>query len=159
MAGKRAAESACNSKLGRMLQGKVDYEFVIRTGEVVSEILAAIGAFEVDLIVIPTHGRRGLKKVLLGSVAEQVIRESPVPVLTLRARRKMRTHLAEHMGQVARALGARDKLSGDRPSPNLASPVQRRNDASRSSGPTSLFLRRSPDRCFNSCASAPILSS
>ena len=67
------------------LQDKVDYKFVIRTGEVVSEILAAIGAFEVDLIVIPTHGRRGLKKVLLGSVAEQVIRESPVPVLTVRA--------------------------------------------------------------------------
>lgn len=70
---------------GAQLQAKVDYEFVIRTGEVVSEIMAAIGVFEVDLIVIPTHGRRGLKKVLLGSVAERVIRESPVPVLTLRA--------------------------------------------------------------------------
>jgi nucleotide-binding universal stress UspA family protein len=67
------------------LLGKVDYEFVIRSGEVVGEILAAIRTFEADLIVIPTHGRRGLKKVVLGSVAERVIRESPVPVLTLRA--------------------------------------------------------------------------
>ena len=67
------------------LAGIVPYEFVIRTGEVVSEILAAIETFEADLIVIPTHGRRGLKKVMLGSVAERIIRESPVPVLTLRA--------------------------------------------------------------------------
>jgi nucleotide-binding universal stress UspA family protein len=68
------------------LQGKIDYEFVIRTGEVVSEILEAIRTFEVDLIVIPTHGRRGLKSLMLGSVANRVIRESPIPVLTLRAR-------------------------------------------------------------------------
>lgn len=40
------------------LAGHVPYELVIRTGEVLSEILAAIEAFEVDLIVIPTHGRR-----------------------------------------------------------------------------------------------------
>jgi nucleotide-binding universal stress UspA family protein len=67
------------------LAGHVPYEFVIRTGEVVSEILAAVQTFEADLIVIPTHGRRGLKRVVLGSVAERIISESPVPVLTLRA--------------------------------------------------------------------------
>ena len=67
------------------LAGQVPYEFVIRTGEVVGEIVAAIRTFEVNLIVIPTHGRRGLKRLTLGSVAERVIRESPVPVLTLRA--------------------------------------------------------------------------
>ena len=68
------------------LQGKVGYEFVIRKGEVVEQILAAVRTFEADLIVIPTHGRRGLKKLMLGSVAERVVRESPVPVLTLRVR-------------------------------------------------------------------------
>jgi nucleotide-binding universal stress UspA family protein len=67
------------------LQGKVAYEFVVRTGEAVSEILAAVRAFESDLIVIPTDGRRGLRKLMLGSVTERVVRESPVPVLTLRA--------------------------------------------------------------------------
>lgn len=66
------------------LQGKVAYEFVVCTGEVVSEILAAVRVFEADLIVIPTHGRRGLKKLMLGSVTGRVVRESPVPVLTLR---------------------------------------------------------------------------
>ena len=59
---------------------------MIRTGEVVDEIIAAIQAFEADLVVIPTHGRRGLKRVVLGSVAERIVRESPVPVLTLRSR-------------------------------------------------------------------------
>ncbi|MGC2493627.1 universal stress protein [Candidatus Binatus sp.] len=68
------------------LTGEVPYEFVIRTGEVVGEIFAAIRTFEADLIVIPTHGRRGLTRAMLGSVAEQIIRQSPVPVLTLRSR-------------------------------------------------------------------------
>ena len=69
-----------------VLLDKVPYEFAVRTGEVVDEIIAAIQAFEADLVVIPTHGRRGLKRVVLGSVAERIVRESPVPVLTLRSR-------------------------------------------------------------------------
>jgi nucleotide-binding universal stress UspA family protein len=39
-----------------------------------------------DLIVIGTHGRSGLSKVLLGSVAERVVRFAPCPVLTVRSR-------------------------------------------------------------------------
>ena len=38
-----------------------------------------------DLIVIGTHGRRGFRRALLGSDAESVLRESPVPVLLVRA--------------------------------------------------------------------------
>ena len=40
---------------------------------------------EADLIVIATHGRTGLKHLLIGSVAERVVRHSSVPVLTLRS--------------------------------------------------------------------------
>jgi universal stress protein A len=40
----------------------------------------------VDLIVIATHGRTGLSHVLLGSVAERILREAPCPVLTIRSR-------------------------------------------------------------------------
>lgn len=40
--------------------------------------------FEADLIVVGTHGRRGIGRVLLGSGAEQVIRLAPVPVLAVR---------------------------------------------------------------------------
>ncbi|WP_335999981.1 universal stress protein [Halorientalis halophila] len=38
----------------------------------------------IDLVVMGTHGRRGLKRVLLGSVAERVVRTSPCPVMTIR---------------------------------------------------------------------------
>lgn len=40
---------------------------------------------EVDLIVMGTHGRRGLAHMLLGSVAEKLVRQGPCPVLTVRA--------------------------------------------------------------------------
>jgi nucleotide-binding universal stress UspA family protein len=40
-----------------------------------------------DLIVMGTHGRRGVKRLLLGSVAEAVVRSAPCPVLTVRPRR------------------------------------------------------------------------
>lgn len=54
-------------------------------GSPVTEIvrLAAEGGF--DLIVMGTHGRRGVKHALLGSVAERVVRSAPCPVLTARA--------------------------------------------------------------------------
>ena len=38
---------------------------------------------KIDLIVMGTHGRTGVKHFLLGSVAERVVRESPIPVLTI----------------------------------------------------------------------------
>jgi nucleotide-binding universal stress UspA family protein len=38
-----------------------------------------------DFVVVGTHGRGGLQRLLLGSVAEEVIRESPVPVMTVRS--------------------------------------------------------------------------
>lgn len=40
----------------------------------------------VDLIIIATHGRSGLEHVLIGSVAERVVRHAPCPVMTLRSR-------------------------------------------------------------------------
>ena len=52
-----------------------------RLGDVVA---AAAQAWEADLVVVGTHGRRGIGRVLLGSGAEQVIRSAPVPVLSIR---------------------------------------------------------------------------
>ncbi len=42
--------------------------------------------FKADLIVIGTHGRRGVRRVVMGSDAEQVVRTSPVPVLLVRGK-------------------------------------------------------------------------
>jgi len=48
------------------------------------EILRLAAEVECDLIVLGTHGRTGLGRVLLGSVAEQVLRRAPCPVLTVK---------------------------------------------------------------------------
>ncbi len=55
---------------------------MIRNGVAWEEILAAAAQLHADLIVLGTHGRRGLSHALLGSVAEKVVRLATVPVLT-----------------------------------------------------------------------------
>lgn len=57
---------------------------IIRQGRPATEIVEAAREIEADLIVIATHGHTGLKHVLLGSVAENVVRHAPCPVLTVR---------------------------------------------------------------------------
>jgi nucleotide-binding universal stress UspA family protein len=54
-----------------------------RAGEI---ILAEARDWPANLIVCGTHGRRGLKRILMGSDAEYIVRQSPVPVLLIRAR-------------------------------------------------------------------------
>jgi nucleotide-binding universal stress UspA family protein len=53
----------------------------LRLGDVVAE---EARSWQADLVVVGTHGRRGASRLLLGSGAEQVIRQSPVPVLVFR---------------------------------------------------------------------------
>ena len=66
------------------VHGEVPAETLVRPGMPVVEILEAARALPADLIVISTHGRTGLKHVLLGSVAEDVVRRAPCPVLVVR---------------------------------------------------------------------------
>lgn len=60
----------------------------LRDGLPVDEILHAAQETSADLIVIGTHGRTGLPHVLLGSVAERVIRRAQCPVLTVRPKNR-----------------------------------------------------------------------
>ncbi len=60
-----------------------DYHLCLLEGDVAHTILDFAHRKRVDLIVLGTHGRGGLGKALMGSVAEKVFRQSPVPVLTL----------------------------------------------------------------------------
>ncbi len=57
---------------------------LLETGHPVEEILRVASETRVDLIVMGTHGGRGLKRMLLGSVAQRVMREAPCPVLTVK---------------------------------------------------------------------------
>ncbi len=69
--------------ISRRLTGRPVRASVWR-GDPAEEILKASAALHSDLIAMTTHARRGLEHLLMGSVAEAVIRESPLPVLLLR---------------------------------------------------------------------------
>lgn len=56
----------------------------VRIGSPAQEIVAAAKDLHADLVCIGTHGRGGIARVLLGSVAEMVVRQAPCPVLTVR---------------------------------------------------------------------------
>jgi nucleotide-binding universal stress UspA family protein len=53
------------------------------SGDPAEEILNYIEAESIDLVMMGTHGRKGLEKAIFGSVADQVVKKSPVPVMTI----------------------------------------------------------------------------
>ena len=60
-------------------------ERLIVTGQPAAEIMSWAAAKQVQLIIIGTHGRRGVTRFLMGSVAERVLREAPCAVLVVPA--------------------------------------------------------------------------
>ena len=64
---------------------EVDTRLIDQIGQRMGQSVAdAAGDFGADLVVVGTHGRRGIGRVLLGSGSEQIMRLSPVPVLMVR---------------------------------------------------------------------------
>lgn len=79
-------EAETHRRLEAIAQEKlagVSYEVFVASGNAAPEILNLAAEQHIDLIVMGTHGRKGVSHFLLGSVAERVVRESPVPVLTI----------------------------------------------------------------------------
>lgn len=85
----------------RNIEGEVEKDFdkiikkldmpvkkAIKTGVTFVEIIDYIKTEGIDLVVIGTHGRSGIEHILIGSVAEKVVRKSPCPVLTIRPKGK-----------------------------------------------------------------------
>src|SRR6266850_2849617 len=62
----------------------LEVEPVIVEGEPAHEIATAVRDYDIDLVTVVTHGRRGLARALWGSTAEEIIAEAPCPVLTIR---------------------------------------------------------------------------
>ena len=62
----------------------------VKWGSSVEAIVSYADDHKIELIIIATHGRTGLSHVLLGSVAERIVREAPCPVLTIRDRKDAR---------------------------------------------------------------------
>lgn len=70
--------------LARVTSAGLAGEMVVRHGAPFQEIIDTARARQVDLIIMGTHGRTGLAHLLLGSVAERVVRLAPCPVLVAR---------------------------------------------------------------------------
>lgn len=68
-------------------------ETIVSTGDPAHQIVQQVSAQEADLIVMRTHGRAGLARAVLGSVAERVLATSPVPMLLLRPGGKRVSHI------------------------------------------------------------------
>jgi nucleotide-binding universal stress UspA family protein len=81
-------EKSARAEIGKIdtdeMKGFKDVEHVILKGTPYEEIIKFAEDNEVDLIVLGTHGRKGIDRVLFGSTAEQILRNAPCPVLSVR---------------------------------------------------------------------------
>ena len=77
-------EANAERQLAELDQADLKSERATSVGHPFVEIIRYAKANEIDLIVIGTHGRGPVKHLLLGSVAEKVVRKAPCPVLTVR---------------------------------------------------------------------------
>jgi nucleotide-binding universal stress UspA family protein len=79
-----AARDTLEGWVRRHLKGKSRVRIVIRAGVTHEAICKVAEEADASLIVMATHGRRGLGHVILGSVTERVLRDAPCPVLVVR---------------------------------------------------------------------------
>jgi nucleotide-binding universal stress UspA family protein len=80
-----AAQKGLDDAVARYAGRKVVITTLLKQGDARRVILEVADELDADLICIGTHGRRGVARALIGSVAEMVVRASPVPVLTVHA--------------------------------------------------------------------------
>ena len=81
-----AARQAKRAQLDRLRppDPALQVERLLAEGDAVHEILHAAQEVHADVIVLGTHGRTGVGRLLMGSVAEAVLRKAPCPVLTVK---------------------------------------------------------------------------
>lgn len=82
----REMEEVLKERLEKLLGGMADElstRSMLMHGDPASAIVDAVDEHDVDLVVMPTHGRSGFQRLLVGSVTEKVVRLSPAPVLTI----------------------------------------------------------------------------
>jgi nucleotide-binding universal stress UspA family protein len=78
-----AAEKFMDKVCEQQMKGCPNIERKICSGDPATEILKTIDSEPVDLVVMGTHGYKGLEQAIFGSVARKVVKNSPVPVLTI----------------------------------------------------------------------------
>jgi len=92
-AGHRTIAELARSEISREMKGLLDdlersegleVRGHLEVGPVADTIIERANSGDYDLVIMATHGRRGISRLVLGSVAEQVVRRAHCPVLTLR---------------------------------------------------------------------------
>ena len=78
-----AAMNAMNNVCKNQLQGCPNFNKKVVSGDPAIEILKTIDSEGIDLVIMGTHGRKGLEHTIFGSVAENVVKKSPAPVLVI----------------------------------------------------------------------------
>lgn len=78
------ARESLDRFLGELDLEGVPHESELRVGLPADEVLSAAAELGADLICMGTHGRTGVRRMVIGSEAERVIRQAPVPVLVVR---------------------------------------------------------------------------
>lgn len=120
-------EDAVRERLDGLVEGFGDDDEVaveVRRGDAREAILAAVAEEEMDLVIMPSHGRAGLDRLLHGSVTSEVVRTAPCPVLAVPPGAELggpvlfATDFSEHAQRalphaaaLARALGVRLVIS------------------------------------------------
>jgi nucleotide-binding universal stress UspA family protein len=78
-----AAEKAMNRVCEEELQSCPNFQRRIVSGDPATEILRTIESEDIDMVVMGTHGRKGVEQRIFGSVADNVVKKSTVPVLVV----------------------------------------------------------------------------
>jgi nucleotide-binding universal stress UspA family protein len=78
------AQNYLKTVCAKLEQDGLRATYLLRDGMVAETILEAAEVMQTDLIAMSTHGRTGMLRLLLGSVAEQVVHDSKIPVMLFR---------------------------------------------------------------------------
>lgn len=84
----RGIEKDVDAAIARSVPKTAAVHRHIRLGPAPATIVQAIDDLQIDHVVMGTNGKTGLERLIVGSVAEEVVRRADVPVTTVRARRK-----------------------------------------------------------------------
>lgn len=81
-----AALKRLGQTAAQLMPPRLHAENAVLTGKPADEILELVEKNDIDLVVLTTKGRSGLKRALVGSTAEQIMRQAPCPVMSVRRR-------------------------------------------------------------------------
>jgi nucleotide-binding universal stress UspA family protein len=83
MDGRRAGQMEITEHLLANRLDGIQHELIVRSGDIWEILAQLIAERGIDLVVVGTRGRTGIRKLILGSVAENIFRQAPCPVLTV----------------------------------------------------------------------------